>query len=183
MDLKSYITNHATSNYLPPFQCWPRIYIWPGPLFTKGVDASLQDLAKTRIRKILFYTFPITLKFDRHLGGAAEMPVKFQSDTIIITPNLTTSRFGGKRFYRLVSRDPVLVIVVSAIATARNGVRPSASTLLIPKCHVFSTNVLCCHWFRIDLCWPDKVIQSGRWDLTVSRGSWDVNAWDIKLVS
>ena len=37
------------------------------------------------------------------------MPVKFQNDRIIITPNLTASgltRFGGKTSYRLVNRGP-----------------------------------------------------------------------------
>ena len=33
------------------------------------------------------------MKFDRYLGSnAAEVPVKFQSDTIIQTTNLTASR-------------------------------------------------------------------------------------------
>ena len=63
-----------------------------GPLFTKRTDVLPEDLAKSRTREIRVETFPITLKFDRHLGsGAAEMAVKFQSDTIIITPNLAAS--------------------------------------------------------------------------------------------
>ena len=38
-------------------------------------------------------TFQIALKFDRHLGSnAAEKFVKFQSDVIIITSNLSASR-------------------------------------------------------------------------------------------
>ena len=49
---------------------------------------SPQDLAKSQSHEI-----PVALKFDRHLGsGAAEMLVKFQSDTIIIIPNLAASR-------------------------------------------------------------------------------------------
>ena len=33
------------------------------------------------------------MKFDRYIGStAAGIPVKFQSDTIIITPNLAASR-------------------------------------------------------------------------------------------
>ena len=37
------------------------------------------------------FTFSITLKLDRHLGSSvAELPAKFQSDTIIITSNLAT---------------------------------------------------------------------------------------------
>ena len=38
-------------------------------------------------------SFPIALKFDRHVGsGAVEIPVKFQGNTIIIIPNVATSR-------------------------------------------------------------------------------------------
>ena len=41
-----------------------------------------------------FKLFPIALKFDRHLGnGAAEKPVKFPSDTIIIKSNLAAQIF------------------------------------------------------------------------------------------
>ena len=57
------------------------------PLFTKRTDVLSQDLAKW-LREILVLTFSMALKFDRHLGSAAEMPVKFQSNTIIMTPNL-----------------------------------------------------------------------------------------------
>ena len=55
-----------------------------------------QDLAKSRSIEIRVYTFPIILKFDRYLGGtAAEMPAKFRSDTISITPNLATPTLHG----------------------------------------------------------------------------------------
>ena len=54
--------------------------------FTKRVDVLPQDLAKSRNREIRVWTFPIALKFDKHPGSrAAEMPVKWQSDTIIKT--------------------------------------------------------------------------------------------------
>ena len=44
-------------------------------------------------REIRFKTFQIALTFDRHLSGsAAEMPVKCQSDTVIITPNFAASK-------------------------------------------------------------------------------------------
>ena len=50
----------------------------------------------------------MALKFDRHLSSsAAEMPIKFQSDTTIITSKLRLrnfTRFGGKMSYRLVNR-------------------------------------------------------------------------------
>ena len=52
-----------------------------------------QDLVKSLSREIRVWTFPIALKFNSHIGSsAAEMPAKFQSDTIIITPNLAASR-------------------------------------------------------------------------------------------
>ena len=45
-----------------------------------------QDLVKSRSREIRIVSSPIALKFDRHLGSTAiEMPVIFQSNTIIIT--------------------------------------------------------------------------------------------------
>ena len=62
-----------------------------GPLFTKRTDVLPQDLVKSRTREIRVSTFPISLKFDRHLG-AVEMLVKFHSDTIIIISNLADSR-------------------------------------------------------------------------------------------
>ena len=65
----------------------------PGPLFTKQTDVLPQDLVKFRGREIPVQTVSIALKFDRHLdSSAAEMPVKFQSDAIIITSNLAASR-------------------------------------------------------------------------------------------
>ena len=43
--------------------------------------------------RFAFKHFPVALKFDRHLGSTTiEMAVKFQSDTIIITPNSAASR-------------------------------------------------------------------------------------------
>ena len=81
--------------------------IAPGPLFTKRADVLPQDLVKTRNHKIRISTFPIALKCDRHLGSsAAEMPVKFQSDTVITTSNLDLTRLDGKMSYRLVNRGP-----------------------------------------------------------------------------
>ena len=56
----------------------------PGPLFTRRTDVLPQDLVKSRRREIRVQTFPIALKFDRHLGSsAAKLPVKFQSDVFI----------------------------------------------------------------------------------------------------
>ena len=43
----------------------------PGPPFTKRMDVLPQDLAKSRSSEIQVWTFPITPKFDRHLGSTA----------------------------------------------------------------------------------------------------------------
>ena len=57
------------------------------------VRRLIANLVKSRSREIRVSTFPIALKFDRHIGSSAtEMPVTFQSDTIITTSNLVTSR-------------------------------------------------------------------------------------------
>ena len=62
---------------------------------------------KSRSRENRVYTFPIALKFERHLGcRAAHMSVKFQSDTIVITHDPVASRLGAKTSYRLVNRGP-----------------------------------------------------------------------------
>ena len=64
----------------------------PGPLYTKQTDVLPQDLVKSRSHKIRVKTLPIALKSDRHLGSsAAEIPVKFQSDT----SNLAALRLHG----------------------------------------------------------------------------------------
>ena len=61
----------------------------PGPIFTKRTDVLPLDIAKPRIR----LNFSNFVKFDRHLGSSAvETLVKFQGDTIIVTPNLAASR-------------------------------------------------------------------------------------------
>ena len=55
----------------------------PGP---KQTDVLSQDLEKYQSHKFHIQTFPITLKFDRHLcSSVAEMPVKFESDNGLIT--------------------------------------------------------------------------------------------------
>ena len=65
-----------------------------GPCCTKRRDVLPQYLVKTRSREIIVYIFSIAFQtFDRHLGScAAEMAVKFQSDTNIITPNRAAAR-------------------------------------------------------------------------------------------
>ena len=50
----------------------------------------------------------------RLLQATRQMPVKFQSVTIIITPNLAASRLGEKAFYPLVNGSPVFVYPRSA---------------------------------------------------------------------
>ena len=76
-------------------------YGWPK--WTKSAKGSTYEKfhvkkhtrikTKPRSRAIRVQTSPIALEFDRHLGNSAvEMPVKCQSDTIIMPPNLTASR-------------------------------------------------------------------------------------------
>ena len=72
---------------------WGQVF-YSGPPFTKRTDVLPQDRVTSRGRDIRVYTFPIAVKFDRHLGSsAAEMPIKFQSDTIITTSNLAALSF------------------------------------------------------------------------------------------
>ena len=53
----------------------------------------MHDLVKSQSHEIQVLDFPITLKFDRHLGSsAAEMPVKFESDIFIVISNHMASR-------------------------------------------------------------------------------------------
>ena len=48
------------------------------PLFTKRTDVLPQYLMKPRSHEIRVQTFPIAVKFDKHLGNSdAEMSVKF----------------------------------------------------------------------------------------------------------
>ena len=77
-------------------------------LFPKQADVLPQAVLKSRSHEIDIYTLIFALKFDGHIGSsAADMPVKFQSDIIIITPNRETStRSYGKTSVRLVNRDP-----------------------------------------------------------------------------
>ena len=65
----------------------------PGLPFNKWTDVVPQDLVKSRSLEIHVQTFPIALKICRHLGSsAAEMPVKYQRYTIIITSNIAAFR-------------------------------------------------------------------------------------------
>ena len=61
-----------------------------------------------RSREFRVKTFLVALIFSRHLdSSAADMPAKFQSDTIVMISNLASQRIhkiGGKMFYRLVNR-------------------------------------------------------------------------------
>ena len=60
-----------------------------GRTFYRKISRSIEDA------RFGFGIFSITLEFDRRLGSnAAEMPVKFESDTIIITSSHAGSRFG-----------------------------------------------------------------------------------------
>ena len=66
----------------------------PVSLFTKRTVVLPQDLVKPRGREIGCYNDRIALHFDRQLDSdAAEVPVKFQSDWKLLSPNLGASRF------------------------------------------------------------------------------------------
>ena len=93
--------------------------------------ASIHLSVKTSYRKISWslevarfrFRFfpPIALKINRHLGSsAAEMPVKIQSDTIIITPIPATSRL--REVWRqnvLVNRGPGMLMVHVSIMKSK----------------------------------------------------------------
>ena len=80
-----------------------------GPQFTKWTGVLPQDLVKYWSRENRVYTFSIALKFYRHIGSsAAEMPVKLESDTIVLTSNFAASTswdLAVKTFYRLLNRS------------------------------------------------------------------------------
>ena len=82
-------TNHETNSwniFLNSLQA--SIKFPAGPLFPKRTDVLSQDPVKFRSHEIPVSTFPIALTFDGYIGSsAAEIPVKFQSDTITIAPN------------------------------------------------------------------------------------------------
>ena len=60
----------------------------PGPLFTKRYDVLPQDLVKSWSREIGSQTFSIALKLDGNLdSSSADIPVKFQSETMINIPS------------------------------------------------------------------------------------------------
>ena len=66
----------------------------PGPRLNIRKDVFPQDLVKSRSQEIGTLNCRIALKFVRHIGStAAEVPVKFQSDTTILNTNLAASRF------------------------------------------------------------------------------------------
>ena len=85
------LVRHNSSTYPEEDFYWSMTLI-PGALFTKRSDVLPQYLTKSRSCEIRVWTFPLAPKFDWHHGnGTAEMPVKCQSDMIIITYNLAAS--------------------------------------------------------------------------------------------
>ena len=66
-----------------------------GPRLNIRKDVFSWDLVKSRSHEIGTLNCRIALKFDRHIGStAAEVPVKFQSDRIILNTNLAASRLN-----------------------------------------------------------------------------------------
>ena len=63
-------------------------------LYSLSGKASYHKISQSlEAARFGFLTFPVALKFNWQLGSsAAEIPVKFQSDMVIITSNLATSR-------------------------------------------------------------------------------------------
>ena len=72
-----------------------QIYHISGPLFTKRTGVSPQYHMKSRSREIWVSTFPIALKFDRHLGNVigrgpeATAKLFTQESEVDILENLT----------------------------------------------------------------------------------------------
>ena len=76
----------------PKYLCRQCIFLhnWA---FTHQADGLPQNLVKSWSCRIQVYTFPIALKWCGHLCScAAQMPVKFQSDGNIMSPNLAASK-------------------------------------------------------------------------------------------
>ena len=69
----------------------PKLSVFHMGLYSLNGPTSYR-IVKSRSREIHVYTFPIGLKFDRHLvSSAAEMPVKFQRVAMIVSHNLAAS--------------------------------------------------------------------------------------------
>ena len=70
----------------------------PELLFIQQTDVFPQDLGQTWSPEIQILTCPIAMKFDRHIDSSdAEMPVKFHSDTIIVTSILAACQVAACR--------------------------------------------------------------------------------------
>ena len=68
------------------------VYPCAGPLFIKRGDVLPLTLGKPRSHEIESNDGRIAPKFDKHLGSvASKMPVKFQSDSKSLNPNLEAS--------------------------------------------------------------------------------------------
>ena len=97
----------------------------PGPRLNIRKDVLSWDLVKSRSREICIKNCSIALKFDRHFGSiAADVPVKFQSDTTILSTNLVASRLHEilrKDVFSDIETGPwyLGVILVSQQAPAR----------------------------------------------------------------
>ena len=81
------------SNVLKAFKCGHGKYMVIRASIHWPVNVLPQDLEKSQSRKIRIQTFSNALQFGIHIGSSAtEMPIKYQSDTIIIKSNFAFSR-------------------------------------------------------------------------------------------
>ena len=80
----------GNKNYVS--QCWSRSMSLYGVSEAQGVNRSVINPHNISKPRDSVYTFPIALEFDMHFGSStAEMLVKFQSGTIIMTFNIADS--------------------------------------------------------------------------------------------
>ena len=82
---------------------------YPGTLFTKRTGVLTQDLVKPRRREIRVQTFPIALKFDRHLGSSH----KVNFDCCHITHTRTHTHTHMRRYrieYRICSNRNATIL-------------------------------------------------------------------------
>ena len=66
---------------------------YTGSCFNIRLNVLLQDLAKSRSREIGDLNYRIAMKFGGHVGStAADVPVEFQSDRVILKTKLADSK-------------------------------------------------------------------------------------------
>ena len=104
----------------------------PGPLFTKRADVLPQDFVKSRIREVRVQTFPIALKFHRHMRcrDASQISERyddyniqsrgFETSRDFLVKRLTVFLIEAQCYSGLISRLPVVNFNSQAVAKACN---------------------------------------------------------------